>query len=428
MEKALKIVIVAFCVLGAMKSASAEDDCVRVVGKGVGTDKSRALKDAYRNAVERAVGVFVDAEQQVENDRVIADRVLTHSNAYVRKFTVVDENKDGDLFRIRILADVAVGELRKNLSSLRQQGARSVVEAGQTIHANLTTKDMRDTDACALIGNFLKDYDPIRELMTINCVVDDNSCSDPKDGKIWVWIKTKIELNVEKYVERMGKLHQLLQEISLEPPKTVRLRNDNAEVGKFRDKDEQSYLEGNVYVQNGSIHKSGVYQDRTVFRGAISDGQEMRWSTSRPSLNQGFLTPNQVFMRDCSVLKEAMEVVVVEEFNKSRSSITAKKYVVSKDVAKVINEWQRKMVDRRTVHYDAILVDVAGVEFAVQGVTLDRDCLINSTFLQKYNGSFVWFVAPFVHGDAGSWRKWISFKMQVEDLKRMSGVTFEQVD
>ena len=40
-----------------------------------------ALKDSFRDAVERVVGVFVDAEAQAENDQLIHDQVLTHSNA-----------------------------------------------------------------------------------------------------------------------------------------------------------------------------------------------------------------------------------------------------------------------------------------------------------------------------------------------------------
>lgn len=31
----------------------------------------------------------------------------------------------------------------------------------------------------------------------------------------------------------------------------------------------------------------------------------------------------------------------------------------------------------------------------------------------------------YVHGDAGSWQKWITFNLKVEDLKKLSSVTFE---
>ena len=53
---------------GDTQSASSADEVVKVKAKGVGADKTEALKDAYRDAVERAVGMFVDAEQMVKND------------------------------------------------------------------------------------------------------------------------------------------------------------------------------------------------------------------------------------------------------------------------------------------------------------------------------------------------------------------------
>ena len=45
-----------------------ESDIVTVKGKGVGVDETVALKDAYRDAVETAVGLYVDAEQMEKNE------------------------------------------------------------------------------------------------------------------------------------------------------------------------------------------------------------------------------------------------------------------------------------------------------------------------------------------------------------------------
>ena len=45
-----------------------KSEIVKVMGRGVGADKAEALKDAYRDAVERAVGLYVDAEQMMKNE------------------------------------------------------------------------------------------------------------------------------------------------------------------------------------------------------------------------------------------------------------------------------------------------------------------------------------------------------------------------
>ena len=60
---------------------AADDAIVSTMGNGVGASAEEALKDSFRDAVERVVGVFVDAEAQAENDQLIHDQVLTHSNA-----------------------------------------------------------------------------------------------------------------------------------------------------------------------------------------------------------------------------------------------------------------------------------------------------------------------------------------------------------
>lgn len=74
---------------GSSSSAVQSPATVKVRGKGVGVTKAEALKDAYRDAVERAVGLFVDAEQFVKNDELIKDQILTQSNAYIKKCHLV---------------------------------------------------------------------------------------------------------------------------------------------------------------------------------------------------------------------------------------------------------------------------------------------------------------------------------------------------
>ena len=435
MKKLIKTVFVSALAVGLALYAFAGDDSVKVVGKGVGTDKTSALKDAYRNAVERAVGVFVDAEQLARDDKIITDQVLTQSNAYIRKFDIVDEQNEGGLIRIRILAEVAVGELRKSLSSRSLSGSQSIAEAGQTLHANMTTKDTRNADACALIGNFLKDYDPIRELMTISLARQQPVLSKPKNGKVDINFLVKIEMNVEKYNERMRKLHQLLEQISLEPQKTLRLRNDTAEAARqeeLANELQNTYLSGDFdkCYERRYLDEMGAYLGISVLRGIVWRN-EMHWSFSgKVSQGGDGCTSPQTLqeVRWLSDIEKAgrMDVIVLEKFNESRSSVVAKKYVVDKDVAKVIVDWQNAKIMHggKSVHYDAILKDATGDEFAVQGLTVENKRLFNSAFMSLFD-DHAWIVTPFVHGDAGSWQKWITFNLKVEDLKKLSSVTFE---
>ena len=65
--------------LGGATVTSEGDDVAKVIGRGVGISETEALKDAYRDAVERAVGLFLDAEIVVQKDQVLKDQILASS-------------------------------------------------------------------------------------------------------------------------------------------------------------------------------------------------------------------------------------------------------------------------------------------------------------------------------------------------------------
>ena len=71
-----------------------------------GRTPKEALKDAFRQAVQQVVGVAVDAETQVKNDEVIADKVLTYSDGLITKYEEVSKTERKGLVRIKIKATV----------------------------------------------------------------------------------------------------------------------------------------------------------------------------------------------------------------------------------------------------------------------------------------------------------------------------------
>ena len=57
-----RLMMVAAMAFAAAFAFAQDSEIVKVLGKGTGADKTEALKDAYRDAIERAVGMYVDAE------------------------------------------------------------------------------------------------------------------------------------------------------------------------------------------------------------------------------------------------------------------------------------------------------------------------------------------------------------------------------
>jgi len=77
-----------------------------VIAEGAGTTKEEALKDAFRQAVRQVVGTVVDNETLVNNDEVLTNKVLTHSDGLVKNYEEVSIKKENGLFRVKIKAAV----------------------------------------------------------------------------------------------------------------------------------------------------------------------------------------------------------------------------------------------------------------------------------------------------------------------------------
>jgi hypothetical protein len=67
------------------------------------------------SAVQQAVGVQVKSETVIENAQLIKDKIYAKSEGYVKKWEVVAERKDGELYYVNIKAWIGKGELNKEL-------------------------------------------------------------------------------------------------------------------------------------------------------------------------------------------------------------------------------------------------------------------------------------------------------------------------
>ena len=80
--------------------------------------RESALNNAFRRAVEQAIGVLVESETMVRNFELLNDRVYSKSAGYVKKYSITGEKIEGDTFRIRINAMVSKVRLEKDLDEI----------------------------------------------------------------------------------------------------------------------------------------------------------------------------------------------------------------------------------------------------------------------------------------------------------------------
>ena len=89
-----------------------------VTGDLIGT-KRAALADAYKNAVEKVVGVFISARTMVDKAVTIQQNILGKTDGYVKKHQILREGKESDgLYHSHIRALVSYQKIQDDLKGL----------------------------------------------------------------------------------------------------------------------------------------------------------------------------------------------------------------------------------------------------------------------------------------------------------------------
>jgi hypothetical protein len=77
--------------------------------------KKSALQDAFRNAVQEAVGVQVKSDTLVKDSALIHDKIILKSDGYIKKYEILSESEINNEFVVKIKAWIGSGELNKDL-------------------------------------------------------------------------------------------------------------------------------------------------------------------------------------------------------------------------------------------------------------------------------------------------------------------------
>ncbi len=104
--------------------AFAEDQTVTVTGvseivnNNLETAKKKALADAFRNAVEKGLGVWVKSETEVQNFELKKDQILTRASGYVTQHEIIKEGQKDGIYSVTIKAKVAVDKIGADFKQL----------------------------------------------------------------------------------------------------------------------------------------------------------------------------------------------------------------------------------------------------------------------------------------------------------------------
>jgi hypothetical protein len=131
------------------------EETVQVKATGVGATPGEAEKAALVNAVQQAVGLFLDNETLLQNEQIIYDKILSVSDGYVSKMDVLLPTRkrpsDG-LFETTINATVEKDKLG---SELRKQRILISPTDGQNAWAEAATRITDAQDGIAMLEKHL---------------------------------------------------------------------------------------------------------------------------------------------------------------------------------------------------------------------------------------------------------------------------------
>ncbi len=80
--------------------------------------RDKAVDDALRKAVEQAVGTMVSSDTMTESYKVIHDKILARTSGYVERYKILSEGVEGDLYRVRVQAEIGRADLTNDLNAL----------------------------------------------------------------------------------------------------------------------------------------------------------------------------------------------------------------------------------------------------------------------------------------------------------------------
>jgi ribosomal protein S8 len=126
-----------------------------VVVDGIGVSPEAAKKNAFRNAVSKVVGSFIENDILIKNDKIIEDKLLEYSGGFVETFEVISESKDKDgLFKVKLKAKIAQQTVVEKLRTLKID---VIIVSGSNLKAQLETQKTMKNEGGKLINSIMEE-------------------------------------------------------------------------------------------------------------------------------------------------------------------------------------------------------------------------------------------------------------------------------
>lgn len=118
MNRLFPIIATLVIIFAFATGAIASEKVVEVEGSSF-LSKEDAIRQAQRSAVEQAVGVFIHSKTEVENFAIKKDRIMSRTQGYITRFTILEEEKTEGLYTVRLSATISMDKIKDDLLAMK---------------------------------------------------------------------------------------------------------------------------------------------------------------------------------------------------------------------------------------------------------------------------------------------------------------------
>jgi len=295
------IIVVALC----MSSwCFAEEQFVTVTGKWAlagsseAVAKDKALSDAFRNAVEKGLGIWVKGQTEVRENIVVRDEILSRAEGYVVDHEVLKEGSQDGLYIVTIRAKVSVDKIGVDFKRL--VGRVKTQMDNPSITFVLTTWEKR-----GLSGS----YNKVEALDVTARKKESDNVFTSSDGK-----------NLIRSVDKTTAAETTGEDVKV----SKRQRTEGALSGTVQEKRNDDLSEGKVtYSGAGNYQGSGELKTQRDYSGQVSKnvqnertytGKSQTDKTSALDSSERTAKSGSYFKIDEAVWKKYPDTTIIDSF------------------------------------------------------------------------------------------------------------------
>lgn len=209
---------------GANSSTASDQKTVVVEAEGSGATKMEALKDAWTEAVRKAVGMYTASKTETLNDE-LTEKIAAYSRGQVNSFKTLFETQENGVWKVKIKANVDRDVMQETVAgskskTLTLEGDMNVVAKRQSVEDK--KKDAKEFKEAILeqatsLLDFSKclDYEP--SLFKIK----------DKQGNEFIYMKHVLKIDLAKFKTQSNQLEKLVSQIAIST-KRIELNQNNA--------------------------------------------------------------------------------------------------------------------------------------------------------------------------------------------------------